>query len=61
MCGEFKGRMTELMNQKELLGAIDMGMLWMISAMNLYGFKILKFVLGLKNDKCCASWRGEFL
>jgi hypothetical protein len=34
MCGEFKGEMTELVNQKELLGAMDMGMLWLMSAMD---------------------------
>ena len=35
MCGEFKGKMTELMDQKELRGAMDMVMLWLISAMDL--------------------------
>ena len=45
MCGEFKGKMTELMNQKELKGAMDMGMLWAMSTMDLSGFKILKFVI----------------
>jgi len=34
MCGEFKGKMTELVNQKELRGAMDMGMLWSLSAMD---------------------------
>jgi hypothetical protein len=35
MCGEFKGKMTELMNQKELQGAMDMSMLWLISGIDL--------------------------
>ena len=35
MCGESKGKMTELVDQKELRGAMDMGMLWLISAMDL--------------------------
>ena len=34
MCGGFKGEMTELMKQKELRGAMDMGMLCLISAMD---------------------------
>jgi hypothetical protein len=34
MCGEFKGKMTELVNQKELRGAMDMGMLWLMSKMD---------------------------
>jgi hypothetical protein len=34
MCGEFKGDMTELVNQMELLGALDMGMLWLMSTMD---------------------------
>ena len=45
MCGEFKGKMTELVNQKKLQGAMDLGIiLWMTSAMNSIGFKILKFL-----------------
>ena len=34
MCSEFKGGMTECMNQKELRGAIDMGKLLLMSAMD---------------------------
>jgi len=34
MCDEFKGKMTDLMNQKELRGAMDIGMLWLMSAMH---------------------------
>jgi hypothetical protein len=29
------GKMTELVNQRELWGAMDMGMLWLMSAMDL--------------------------
>ena len=43
MCGEFKWEMTELVNHKELRGAMDMGMLWPKSAMDSLGFKIIKF------------------
>ena len=39
MCGEFKGemKMTVLVNQKDVLGAMamDMGMLWLMRAMDL--------------------------
>jgi hypothetical protein len=35
MCGEFKRKMAELLNQKELRGAMDMGMLWLMSVMDL--------------------------
>jgi len=45
MCGEFKGKMTELVNQKELQGAMDICMLWLMSTMDSSGFKILKFVI----------------
>jgi hypothetical protein len=34
MCGEFKGKMTELVKQRELRGAMDMGILWLMSAMD---------------------------
>ena len=34
MCGKFKGEMAELVNQKELRGAMDMGMLWLMIAMD---------------------------
>ena len=42
MCGELKGEMKELTYQKELRGAMDIGMLWLMSAR---GFKLLKFAL----------------
>jgi hypothetical protein len=34
ICGEFKGEMIELVNQEELRGAMDMGMLWLMSVMD---------------------------
>jgi hypothetical protein len=55
MCGEYKGEIAELMNQKELWGAMDMGMLWLISVMDSLGFKFLKFALVPENDKYPAS------
>jgi hypothetical protein len=35
ICGELKEKMAELVNQMELRGAMDMGMLWLMSAMDL--------------------------
>ena len=34
MCGEFKEKMIRLVNQKELWGAMDMGMLRLMRAMD---------------------------
>ena len=43
MCGEFKSKMTDLMNRKELLKTMDMSMLCLMSTVDSLGFKILKF------------------